>query len=112
MAAAKTVRGGDVKQQQLVQAGTGVFYAEVEDTGGPQTVGLEDVLAFDGVRETIEAIAAELAGAWEQVKPDEASVEFGLALTAKSGKLTGLLVEGGGSASLKVALTWKAAGEG
>jgi hypothetical protein len=28
-------------------------------------------------------------------------------LTAKTGKLTGLLVEGGGAASLKVTLAWK-----
>jgi hypothetical protein len=30
-----------------------------------------------------------------------------LKLSAKSGRLTGLLVEGGGEASLAIALTWK-----
>jgi hypothetical protein len=41
------------------------------------------------------------------VKPAEASVELALKLVVKSGKLTGLLVEGGGEAALKVTLTWK-----
>ncbi|MGH3573285.1 MAG: CU044_2847 family protein, partial [Pseudonocardiaceae bacterium] len=43
-----------------------------------------------GVRATVEGIATELAQVWEKVKPSEASVAFGLKLTAKSGKLTGL----------------------
>ncbi len=64
-------------------------------------------LSFDGVRATVEGIATELAQVWQQVKLSEASVAFGLKLTAKSGKLTGLLVEGGGEASLTVTLTWK-----
>jgi hypothetical protein len=58
-----------------------------------------------------KAIATDLAAAWERVKPSEASVEFSLALTVKSGKLTGLLVEGGGEAALKVTLTWKPAAQ-
>ncbi len=63
-------------------------------------------MSFDGVRDTVEALAAELAGVWQRVRPSEATVEFGLNVTAKSGKLTGLLVEGGGEATLKVTLTW------
>ncbi|MEN8650818.1 CU044_2847 family protein [Streptomyces sp. 21So2-11] len=79
----------------------------------PQTVSLGHAslghaLAFDGVRECIEAVAAQLAQAWDQVKPSEATVEFGLSVTAKGGKLTGLIVEGGGAASLNIRLTWKA----
>ena len=41
----------------LVDAGGVEFYAQVAGPGGPQTVGLEDVLSFDGVRETVTAIA-------------------------------------------------------
>ena len=54
----------------------------------------------------MEGIATELAQVWQKVKPSDASVAFGLKLTAKSGKLTGLLVEGGGEASLTVTLNW------
>ena len=91
----------------LVRADGAEFYAEVAEAGGAQTVGLDDVLSFEGVRSTISAICSDLAKAWQAAKPSEASVEFGLKLTAKSGKLTGLLVEGGGEASLKITLTWK-----
>jgi len=83
------------------------FFAEVADGPGPRTVAADRALLFDGVRDTVEAVAGQLAQVWEKVKPSEARVEFGLALTARAGKLTGLLVDADGTASLTVALTWK-----
>jgi hypothetical protein len=94
-------------QPVLVRADGVEFYAEVAGAGGPQTVGLDKVLSFDGVRDTVTAVCKELAKAWEAVKPAEATVELGLKLAARSGKLTGMLVEGGGEAALRVTLTWK-----
>jgi hypothetical protein len=94
-------------QPVLVRAEGAEFYVQLADTAGPQAVSLDQVLSFEGVRETVTAICKELAKAWEVVKPAEASVELALKLVAKSGKLTGLLVEGGGEAALKVTLTWK-----
>jgi Trypsin-co-occurring domain 1 len=95
-------------QPVLVRSDDGVeFYVELTDAGGPQTVGLGKALSFDGVRETVIAVGKELARAWEAVKPDEAAVELGLKLIAKNGKLTGMIVEGGGEASLTITLTWK-----
>jgi hypothetical protein len=91
----------------LVRADGVEFFAEIAEGDGPQPVGLEDILSFDGVRETVVAISKELSKAWTAVKPAEASVELGLRLAVKNGKLTGLLVEGGGEATLKVTLTWK-----
>jgi Trypsin-co-occurring domain 1 len=99
--------GGRVGQEVLVCAGGTEFYAEVARAAGPQPVSLDEALSFDGVRDTIKAVCGQLAEAWEQVKPDEATVEFGLRLVVKTGKLTGLLVDGGGEASLKVTLTWR-----
>lgn len=98
---------GRAKRVELVRADEVEFFVELADGGGPRTVGVADALSFDGVRDTVEAIAGQLGQVWDRVKPSEASVEFGLSLTAKSGKLTGLLVEAGGSASLKVTLSWK-----
>lgn len=96
-------------QQRLVVVDGVEFFVEVAEGEGPRPVDDRDgPFAFDGVRDTVTAIGRELSRAWEAVRPDEASVEFGVKLTAKSGKLTGLLVEGGGEASLKVTLTWKA----
>jgi hypothetical protein len=90
-----------------VVAGGVEFYAEVEAADGPANVGLDEVLSFDGVRQTVEAISGELVSAWRAVRPDEASVEFALTLKAKEGKLTGLLVSGGAQGSLKVILKWR-----
>lgn len=72
---------------------------------------LRDVMSFDGVADTVAAVASSLAAAWESVRPDEATVEFGLKVTAKTGKLTGLLVEGGGDATLKVTMSWKSSSQ-
>jgi hypothetical protein len=102
------VRESNVTQQRLVSAGGAQFYVEVVDAGGPTTIRDDGApLSFDGVRATVEGIATELAEVWDRVKPTEASVAFGLKVTAKSGKLTGLIVEGGGEATLTVTLTWK-----
>ena len=94
-------------QPVLVKVGDIEFFMEVADSSGPRTVGLDDVLSFDAVRDTVEAIATELADVWSRVHPSEATVEFGLSVTAKTGKLTGLVVDGSGAASLTVKLTWK-----
>lgn len=95
-------------EERLVAAEGVQFYVEVAESEGPRPIDdRSGPLSFDGVREAVAAIGTQLTQAWETVKPDEAQVEFGLKLTAKSGKLTGLLVEGGGEASLKVTLTWK-----
>jgi hypothetical protein len=91
----------------LVEVDGTQFYVEVAERQGVGTVGLDHDVSFDGVRDTVAAIAGELAEVWNRVQPDEAKVDFGLKLSAKSGRLTGLLVEGGGEASLAIALTWK-----
>jgi hypothetical protein len=98
---------GRERQVQRVSASGVEFFVQVAGGSGPQVVAADRAMSFDGVRDTVEAIAGELAGVWEKVKPSEASVEFGLALTAKSGKLTGLLVDAEGEASLTVTLTWR-----
>lgn len=77
-------------QPVLVKAGGVEFFMEMTDGGGPRTVGLDDAWSFDAVRDTVEAVATELADVWSRVRPSEASVEFGLSLTAKTGKLTSM----------------------
>lgn len=94
---------------ELVRIGEVEFLVQIAESGGPQPVRADSVYSFDGVRETIEAVAGQVADVWEKVRPDEASVEFGLSLAARSGRLLGLLVDGGAQAALKVTLTWRAA---
>ena len=70
-------------------------------------VGIGDVLSFDGVTKSIEAIAERMTAALERVKPDKAAVEFGIDVGVESGALTALVVKGTGSATLKVTLEWQ-----
>jgi Trypsin-co-occurring domain 1 len=94
---------------ELVRIGDVEFFVEVSDGGGAQNVGVGDILSFDGVRDTVRAIGTELGGALRGLAISEASVEFGVSMSAKSGRLTGLIVEGDATASLKVMLTWQPA---
>ncbi|MGH3869417.1 MAG: CU044_2847 family protein [Pseudonocardiaceae bacterium] len=98
-----------MSEDVLVRSGEAEFWVRVADAGGPSTIGLGKAFSFDGVRETVEEIGAQLSAAWDRVKPSEAVVEFRLTLSAKSGKLTGLVVDGDGEASFKVTLTWSGA---
>jgi hypothetical protein len=101
---------GEMSSTQLVVVDGAEFVVELADGEGPRTIADDDgrsAMSFDGVSATVRAIGSQLAQAWETVQPDEASVAFGLRLTAKTGKLTGLLVDGGGEATLSVTMTWK-----
>lgn len=47
-----------------------------------------------------------MLSALEKVKPRSASVEFGLEVSFEEGKLTALLVQGSGTASVNITLQW------
>jgi hypothetical protein len=78
------------------------------DEGGQvaEKVGWKDTFDFADVSKTLEGIAEAIRSGLEKVTPSKTTVELGIELAVKNGKLTGLLVEGGGKASLKVTLEW------
>jgi hypothetical protein len=78
------------------------------DEGGQvaEKVGWRDVFDFEGVSGTLEGIAQAVRSGLEKVTPSRTTVELGIELAVKNGKLTGLIVEGDASASLKVTLEW------
>jgi hypothetical protein len=78
------------------------------DEGGQvaEKVGWQDVFDFEGVSGTLEGIAQAVRSGLEKVTPSKTTVELGIELAVKNGKLTGLVVEGNASASLKVTLEW------
>jgi hypothetical protein len=86
-----------------------LMLAQVQPIGraGPQDIGLEQLVSLDAITHTLQGVAVTVLGALEQVKPSRATVEFGLALTVKGGKLMSLLVASEGDASLKVTLEWQ-----
>ncbi|TDF39302.1 hypothetical protein EYS14_07195 [Alteromonadaceae bacterium M269] len=82
------------------------LFAEVTHLGGEEDVAISD-LNIDSTIDAIKGIASKIHGVLETVSPQEVAVEFGVKLAAKSGKVTGLLVEGSGDASFKISLKWK-----
>jgi hypothetical protein len=91
-----------------VDVGDGrIIAVEAHNVSPEQPVGIRDVLSFDGVTESIEAIASRMTAAITKVKPDRASVEFGVDIGVEMGTLTCLVVKGSGTATLKVTLEWE-----
>ena len=91
-----------------VDMGEGRIVAvEAYNVSPEQPVGIRDVLKFDGVAESIEAVAERVTRALENVQPKRATVEFGINVGVESGALTGLIAKGTGSATLKVTLEWE-----
>lgn len=64
------------------------------------------IFSFDSVRDTVIAISCEIASAIDQIKPDKASVEFGVETAVEGGHLTALIVKGSATANLKISLEW------
>lgn len=93
---------------------TRVIKAELEDgttidiqssVRGEEDVALT-VFPFRDVTDKIEGIAEAVIETLKKVKPQSASVEFGIEMAVESGQLTALLVKGTGSANLKITLQW------
>jgi len=78
---------------------------------GVRDVSLSEELSLSGVSTSVREIASTvldvLTNSFDKVKPDSVGVEFGLSLAVKSGRLTGLLVEGSSEATLKITLQWQ-----
>jgi hypothetical protein len=76
------------------------------DYGGAEDVAALGPISLDSVIDTIKDLAGSIKTAIDTIAPERASVEFGVQVAVKAGKLTALLVEGSGQASLKVTLGW------
>jgi hypothetical protein len=82
---------------------------ELDEAGGPaEKVGWKDTFDLEQVSGTLEGIAEAIRSGLEKVRPSRTTVELGLELAVKNGKLTGMLVEGQAQASLRVTLEWGA----
>jgi hypothetical protein len=76
------------------------------DGQAAEKVGWRDAFDFEGVSGALEGIAQAVCSGLEKVTPSKTTVELGIELAVKNGKLTGLIVEGDARASLKVTLEW------
>jgi len=79
---------------------------EQRPAGTAEKVGWKDHFDFEDVSRTLEGVAQAIRSGLEKARPVRTTVELGIELAVKNGKLTGMLVEGEASASLKVTLEW------
>jgi hypothetical protein len=91
-----------------------VVAVEAHNVNPEKPVGIADVLPFEGLSKSIEAIAERMTAVLDRARPDRAAVEFGIDVGVEPGGLTALIVKGTGTATIKVTLEWEraAASEG
>ncbi|GGN78079.1 hypothetical protein GCM10011579_060890 [Streptomyces albiflavescens] len=85
--------------EELEEPSGGLSYT---DTGFGDRVEAQ----VESLQSVITSVARSLAAPLRAVRPDEVSVEFGIELTAKAGKVVGLLADGEAKAGITVTLTW------
>lgn len=82
-----------------------VIHVQATLLGGDEQVA-DHLPTFEDVSHTIEGVARSLFSSLEQVKPRKARVEFGVKIALESGHLSALLIQGSGTANLKIILEW------
>jgi hypothetical protein len=92
-----------------VQLPTGdVIWARVPAEGAANvSSGVLHRLDIEDLRATVRGVSESLREALDDLAPSQVQIEFGLALAAKTGKITSLLAEVGATATIKIALTWQ-----
>ena len=72
--------------------------------------GIEDVsldkIPFKQVTKALEGIVETLKTTIDKVKPDKATVKFGVEMGVESGSLTAILLKGTGKGNLEITLEW------
>ena len=74
--------------------------------GGMRKVGALPTQTIDDLMQSIEGIASSFSDTLKTIKPQKASVAFGIEVGVESGKLTALIMKAGGKANLQITLEW------
>ena len=99
--------GGRVVEVKLPNGAVALVRARPIDAGVAEKVGWPDQFDFTGVVGVLGGLSESIRTAVDKAKPGKVTVQLGLELVVKSGKLVGLLVEGEGTGSLTVTLEWE-----
>jgi hypothetical protein len=97
------------ERYELISAelpGGGTVSVRAVNLGGATDVSALDHLSLKDVADSIQEIAATIGDALKKATPRKASVTFGIEVAVQAGKLTSLLVQGSGTATLNVTLEW------
>jgi hypothetical protein len=93
--------------------------ADASESAGPADVGLRDrggsaaaAVKLSGFTETICGVVGSVRAALDEHRPDSFDVEFGIAITARTGGMLSVLAAAGASAQVKVRATWTRTADG
>ncbi|WP_406342540.1 CU044_2847 family protein [Streptomyces sp. NBC_00648] len=99
--------------REIELPGGAVVLARVSTAGGyaadDDDVGvIENAVAkVERLGELIAGVGRSVLDAAAAVRPDEASISFGIELSAKAGAAVAILADGEAKASIQVTLTWR-----
>ncbi|GDY29877.1 CU044_2847 family protein [Gandjariella thermophila] len=102
----------DVVQVRLPSGDVVWARVAVEDDG-PADVGFADrskVYHLDGLVETVRGVAESIRDGLRHFQPDDVTVQFGIEVSGKTGKVVSVLAQAGAKATLTVTLKWKGGG--
>jgi len=102
--------GTRIVEVDLPNGATALVRATEVDGGGATKTGVADRFDVGSVVATLEGLSQALKDGLRKAAPSKVTVELGVELVVKAGKLTGLIVEGEGKGSLTVTLEWEGAG--
>jgi hypothetical protein len=87
-------------------SGTTIKFQVSKPETGRRDVADIGALPFDQVTKALQEIVGNLKETLDRVKPDKASVKFGVEMAVEAGNLTALIVKGSGKGNLEITLEW------
>ena len=90
----------------LLPDGSEILVEAVVEPGEQDISGRTSLPSIEPALEAIESFSTALGRSLQKIAPRTAQVEFGIQLTVGSSGLAALLLQGSGTSSLKVTLTW------
>jgi Trypsin-co-occurring domain 1 len=82
-----------------------VVRVEATSIGDRNSRGLQ-TRPFSEATDAIESLSKEIAETIQKIKPDQATVRFGIDIGVDTGKLTAVLAKGTTTANLEIILQW------
>jgi Trypsin-co-occurring domain 1 len=95
----------EVVEVSLPNGQLALVQARRVDGGGATKTGLGR-LDLDGVTQVLEGVTEAVRAGLAKAAPSKVSVELGVELAVKSGKLLGMIVDGESKGSLTITLEW------
>jgi hypothetical protein len=99
------VGGSEIVEVTLPNGEVALVQARQVDGGGATKTGLGR-LDLDGVTQVLDGVTQAVRAGLAKAAPTKVSVELGVELVVKSGKLLGMIVDGETKGSLTITLEW------